>query len=126
MNEVLQSLKNHCGKVVAALLIGVFFSGCVSDDVTIRKVASSERFDYSSTMLQSYDKLMPASINILSNFLLNDLYCNHPERLLEKLEKLYLAEKHNIYIETLADCSFSLGRRFASNADTSADRKSVV
>ena len=120
MNKLLQSFKRHCGKVVSALLIGGFFSGCVSDDITIRKVASSERFDYSSTMLQSYDKLMPASVNILSNFLLNDLYRNHPERLLEKLEKLYLTEKHNIYIETLADCSLSLGRRFASDGDTAA------
>jgi pimeloyl-ACP methyl ester carboxylesterase len=117
---LLRSLKKGCGKALSALLVGGILSGCVSDDITIRKVAASERFDYSSTMLQSYDRLMPASVNILSNFLLNDLYRNHPERLLERLEKLYLSEKQDIYIETLADCSLSLGRRFSSDADTAA------
>ena len=102
----------------SVLIIGL--SGCISDDVTIKKVTSAERFEYSSSMLQSYDKLLPSSINILSNFLLNDLYRNHPEGLLERLEKLYVIEKNNLYMEVLADCSLNLGQRFSSDPDTAA------
>ena len=102
---------------VFAALVLTGGAGCVSGDVTIRKVAPAERFEYSSSMLVSHDQLMPSSINVLSNFLLNDLYRDYPERLLEKLEKLYLIEKQNIYVETLADCSLNLGRRFSSDPD---------
>lgn len=117
MTEVISRfLKKQRLLFCSVLIIGL--SGCVSDDVTIKKVASEERFEYSSSMLQSYDKLLPSSINLLSNFLLNDLYRNHPERLLEKLEKLYVIEKNNVYMEVLADCSLNLGQRFSSDPDT--------
>ena len=119
MTEIISRLLKKTRCLFCCTLV-ICLSGCISDDVTIKKVTSVERFEYSSSMLQSYDKLLPSTVNVLSNFLLNDLYRNHPERLLERLEKLYVIEKNNLYMEVLADCSLNLGQRFSSDPDTAA------
>ena len=105
------------GPFCCAVLTGLLFSGCVSGDVGVQKVSPDRRSEYSSTMMRGYDGLMPGSVNVLGNFLLNDLYRDEPARLLEKLEKLYGAEPKGIYIETLADCALNLGLRFKSDPD---------
>ena len=96
----------------------LLLAGCASGEVGIRKVSPERRFEYSSSMVQGHGGLMPGSVNVLGNFLLNDLYRSEPERLLEKLEKLYGAEPQNVYMETLADCALDLGVRFRSDPDT--------
>ena len=103
-----------------AVLSGMILlsAGCVSDEVGVERVTPERRFEYSSSMMQGHDGLMPGSVNVLGNFLLNDLYRDEPERLLEKLEKLYGAEPQNVYMETLADCALNLGVRFRSDPDT--------
>lgn len=104
---------------LAVLLTAV--QGCiVSDDVTIRKIKPHERFEYSSSMINVPRGLMPLSVNVLGNFLLHDLYRNEPERLLEKLEKLYHNENRGQFVEVLADCSLNLGMRFAGDPDRAA------
>ena len=96
----------------------VLLCGCASGEVGVKKVSPDRRFEYSSSMIRGHDGLMPDSVNVLGNFLLNDLYRSEPERLLEKLEKLYGAEPLDVYMETLADCSLNLGVRFRSDPDT--------
>ena len=78
------------------------------------------RPEYSAGLLQSHHRLMPESVNVLGNFLLNDLLKKEPVRLLEKLEKLYQKEPLALYVETLADCALFLGYRCHSDADTAA------
>ena len=95
----------------------VLLYGCASGEVGVEKVSPDRRFEYSS-MVRGHDGLMPDSVNVLGNFLLNDLYRDEPERLLEKLEKLYGSEPLDVYMETLADCSLNLGIRFSSDPDT--------
>ena len=103
-----------------AVLSGLILlaAGCASGEVGVERVTPQQRFEYSSSMMQGGDGLMPASVNVLGNFLLNDLYREEPARLLEKLEKLYEAEPQSVYMETLADCALNLGVRFRSDPDT--------
>ena len=108
--------QRHAGAMFLLLLV----CGCVSDDVTIVKNNPEQRHEYNNRIVQFHNTLLPESVNVLSNFLLNDLLQDNPEMLLEKLEKLYRNESLPIYIETLADCSLSLGRRFASDTERSA------
>ena len=91
----------------------ICLTGCVSGEVGVREVAAGERLFYGRGVQQSDNSLMASSTNVLGNFLLNHLYEKEPQRLLEKLEELYLNEPQNVFIETLADCSHNLGRRLA-------------
>ena len=103
---------------VCCWAIVLFSAGCLSSgDVTVEKVSAEERLEYSSSMIKAHEGLMPESRNVLGNFLLNDLYRDEPERLLEKLERLFRSEPRDRYIETLADCAFNLGLQFRSDPD---------
>ena len=103
-----------------ALLLFLLFCGCISDDVTIVRTSPDRRYEYNNNIVPFRNELLPETVNVLSNFLLNELLEKQPEQLLEKLEKLYLNEPLPVYMETLADCSLSLGRRFVSDPERSA------
>ncbi|MBR2358138.1 MAG: hypothetical protein IKA65_08965 [Lentisphaeria bacterium] len=96
----------------------VLLTGCHSD-IGIEQTSSEARSLYNIANLTT-GGLAGNSINILSNYQLNDVYENDPEQLINTLEQLYQQHGDPELVAALADTALQIGFRLAGNPDQSS------
>lgn len=101
--------------VVGVLLL--LLCGCGA--IGLRDVGESGRMEYWDVTTGHRD-LAPDTVNLLGNYLLNDLYESAPERFIDRLQQLYRVEPRRDVLAALADCSLQIGYRERRDPDFAA------
>lgn len=95
-------------------LLFLLGGGC-STEISVRKADDSERIAYE--YYGAYPALMPATVNLLANYLLKDLYDKDPPGLLKHLRALYLKEPGKEFISALADTALNCAVRYEKDPE---------
>ena len=103
--------------VLFSLVLALLCAGCSS--IGLREVGDDGRSEYWD-VTTGHSDLAPDTVNLLGNYLLNDLYESDPERFIERLQHLYLAEPRADVLAALADCALQIGYRERSRPDFAA------
>ena len=107
-------LKKHFLPLAAVVFL---LAGCASE-IGVRENSVSGRRNYSVADLTT-NELNGNTVNLLSNFLLHDLFRNEPEQLIVQLEQLYRKNRDVACVAALADTSLRIGYRLQSEPDRS-------
>ena len=90
----------------------IMLCGC-STEISVVK---TDRHHYFLAEAGNANKdLLPATSNLLANFLLRVDYENNPEQLLLKLRSIFAREHRSEYLAAMADTSLNFGHRYASS-----------
>ena len=92
----------------------ILLCGC-STDISVVK---TDRHHYFLSEAGNANKeLLPATSNLLANFLLREDYENNPEQLLLKLRSIFVRELRSEYLAAMADTALNVGHRYASSGE---------
>ncbi len=107
-------MKLHFGIAAFAAMTLLFLAGC-SSSIDVTRVGAAGRPEYSSSIPTS--GISQNTGNLLGNFLLEEVYQEHPVALVAELEALFWNEPRAEYLTALADCSLHIGLRKQKDPD---------
>lgn len=99
---------------VCAVVSYILMTGCATE-ISVRRVNRIDNLANANFNTES--GLMEQTVNLLANHLLMHDYERKPEKLLRHVETLFDAEPRSYFLAAMADVSFHVGRRYASNSD---------
>ncbi len=101
------------------LIFPVLLAGGCTSEIGVTENSPAERRFYDVADFSGY-ALNTSTFNLLSNFMLHDLYNNKPEQLITALEQLYRKNRDNAVLAALADAALQIGFRLQDDPDQSS------
>ena len=103
-------------KYILLFSVTLLLAGGCSSEISVVK---TDRQQYFLSEAGNANKdLLPATSNLLANFLLREDYENDPEQLLLKLRSIFTREPRAEYLAAMADAALNSGHRYASSGET--------